>query len=50
MWKWLTVVAYCYGAANCLEVQVKGVPDNYEVWGTIEAMDKVMARDRMQAA
>ena len=42
------VIAYCYNMSYCIEIQVRGVTETYDLWGTIEEMDKVMALDRIQ--
>ena len=42
------IVAYCYSTSYCIEVQVRGIAETYDLWGTIQEMDKVMALDRIQ--
>lgn len=42
------IIGYCSGTASYVEVQVRGIPDTYDVWGTMKEMDKVMALDRIR--
>lgn len=42
------IVTYTYGAPHCLLVSFGEEEESIQVWGTMEAMDAVMARDRMQ--
>lgn len=42
------IVAYTYGAPHCIVVDTgAGADDCHNIWATMEAMDAVMARDRM---
>ena len=43
------IVAYTYGAPNCLLVSFGEEEEAFQVWGTMEAMDEVVARDRLGA-
>ena len=41
------ITCYTLGAPYCIRVDVRGEEEFYDVWGTIEAMDEVIARERL---
>ena len=44
------IFSYVYGAPHCILVSFGVEEESIQVWGTMEAMDDVIARDRLNAA
>ena len=43
------ITSYTYGAPHCIVVECGDAEAGFNVWGTMEAMDEVIARDRLGA-